>query len=71
VSKINWETLQPGFLIGYFDPDSPPDEDFLVILDWKEHQKDYWGGLVLPNTLKLETLNDEKLKELGLQRIPQ
>lgn len=65
-------TLKPGFLVITYDQDriSPSDLKMPPEMCEELKKKGYWGGIIYPEGVTLQTVTDEELKVLGLMRIP-
>lgn len=70
--KLVWESLQPGCVILRYDPDQIEPHQITFLKDcWEELEKrGFYGGMILPKHIRLTSLNDEELTQLGLKRIP-
>lgn len=69
---IDVSSLPPGFIVINYDPEKVDPDTLLadekLASDWEK--RGYFGGVILPNGVKVSSLSDSDLAALGLQKIP-
>lgn len=63
-------SLPPGLIVVSYDPDKTDPEMLRVDPEtWNElYKKGYFGGLIVSNDIKWESIDDKLLADLGLKR---
>jgi hypothetical protein len=71
LKKVRFHSIQPGFFFITYDPDlATPKDCTIPRVMWDEmRKKGFYGGIILQEGVRLNSLDEKELNKMGLTRI--